>query len=391
MFVVNVVEGRLGYFTLSPLLARPNVPKYIGALPAVQRSGLTSSIATSGDSFSVVDEHLAARTFLPPADPMQMAVQLMVFSEPVTGAQGGGGGKLYGYSFGDSSEFGEQPVGVQRAFVKVSFRPSFFHDYARCVGPHLMATYMGVEQVSMSPKSAVMPPSQFRIDIIPAEVARRLLDLYQSSLMGALPRPFFLMSMLPFVSRIDGVHFHGVEAAISVRYITTFAVFTDVVLIAQVSLTRPMVYSPLSMSLPCIPRLTTPLQSREIALGRIRVSARGTRLEQQLTLSLRNRVTDNLRFSIDVGIQLQFGVGISAVPVAGAQQILLGDVLGLAGLNIPALANLPALSLGPLDLVGATLVELLGAVQVGFGYDLDVGLYTEFGVSTGQKRGDCMC
>lgn len=47
MFVVTVVDGRLGEFNLSPVVVFPQSPKYITAQPNRPRSGVASSVGSS--------------------------------------------------------------------------------------------------------------------------------------------------------------------------------------------------------------------------------------------------------------------------------------------------------------------------------------------------------
>lgn len=48
MFVVNVVDGRLGMMTLTPVVLFPASPKYISPEPIFFRSGVYSTIGTDG-------------------------------------------------------------------------------------------------------------------------------------------------------------------------------------------------------------------------------------------------------------------------------------------------------------------------------------------------------
>lgn len=54
MFVVNVVDGRLGQFTLSPVVVFPGSPKYISPESMTPRSGVFSTIGTEG--WTIKDE-----------------------------------------------------------------------------------------------------------------------------------------------------------------------------------------------------------------------------------------------------------------------------------------------------------------------------------------------
>jgi hypothetical protein len=65
MFVVNVVDGRLGQFTLSPVVVFPQSPKYISPQPNRPRSGVASTVGSGGWPLGE-DEVLAVNVFTPP-------------------------------------------------------------------------------------------------------------------------------------------------------------------------------------------------------------------------------------------------------------------------------------------------------------------------------------
>jgi len=65
MFVVNVIDGRLGQFQLSPVVTFPQSPKYITPQPNRQRSGVASSVGSDGWAIGE-DEVLAINSFTPP-------------------------------------------------------------------------------------------------------------------------------------------------------------------------------------------------------------------------------------------------------------------------------------------------------------------------------------
>ena len=48
MFNVNVVDGRLGQFTLNPVVVFPGSPKYITPEPGFPRSGVLSTVGVDG-------------------------------------------------------------------------------------------------------------------------------------------------------------------------------------------------------------------------------------------------------------------------------------------------------------------------------------------------------
>jgi len=145
------------------------------------------------------------------------------------------------------------PVGLNEVANNVGFRPSPRHGHATCTWGPLMSTFTPFEFFDTS---ALQPSQAFHIDRIPAGAVRRMLDRYQAMISGRLPRTFIIFSSLPFVDRVEGIHFHGADAQ---------------------------------------------LTARDLLLGKMRMGTRGTRLEQQTTLSMRMRATDNVRFSFDIG------------------------------------------------------------------------------------------
>lgn len=125
MFVVSIVDGRLGWLNLSPLITYPRSAKYLGALRNRMRSGLASVVGNP--SGIAEDEIVGSATLVVPDSPFEIAVveHLLQFGEPVFERKRGKGG--YGNNLGNGD------VGVTSVSeFRVALRPSLRHQFARC-------------------------------------------------------------------------------------------------------------------------------------------------------------------------------------------------------------------------------------------------------------------
>jgi len=174
MFVVNIVDGRLGLFTLSPHLTPSDKPIYIGARPAVARSGILSRgrVESAADGtirtgVFIDEDDVAVQYYIPPSDPMQASVESILLA-PAKGKQAGAA---------------EDAASITFASARFAFRVDSFHDYSYCSGSHLVAPRLSAP-VDWLPSQKSIRASLFRIERIPMEIVRRLTDSYISALHG---------------------------------------------------------------------------------------------------------------------------------------------------------------------------------------------------------------
>ncbi len=241
MWVVNVVDGRLGELSLSPVVTFPNSPKYLQPQPLQPRSGVTTSIGSAGWAPGG-EEVLHVGGFLPPGAPM-FAYGLHFRVSDDSGYEGGGP-PTYGYSQGPAYDYGFTPYshaggggaggipgpgagngygggygkGDNYDSGRIAIRGSAAHDFCRCADGYVRCRYLGTPQM-LFPDPDMMEPvfSWFRVTKIPSVVVRRMMENYQAAVSNGLPRTFLLFSSLPFTDRVDAVHYHGAEAQLSVR------------------------------------------------------------------------------------------------------------------------------------------------------------------------------
>lgn len=182
------------------------------------------------------------------------------------GTYGSGGGTYSGsYNGGYNSGYDgyqnpsteeEEPVNTGG---RIAIRGSSYHDFARCESAHVLSTFLGDQDLGLFPTPTTTTPifSWFKVDKVPTQIVRRMLENYQAAVSGGIPRTFLIFTSAPFTDRIDALHYHGAEAQLS---------------------------------------------SRRVVLGQMRIVARATKLEQQATVVISNAVSDAISFSFDVGL-----------------------------------------------------------------------------------------
>ena len=178
-----------------------------------------------------------------------------------------------GYTYGAPPSYSILQDGSQTGLDggRIAIRPSSYHDFARCDSAHVLSQFLGGQDLGMFPTPSTTTPifSWFKVEKVPHQIVRRMLENYQAAVSGGVPRTFLLFTSLPFTDRVDALHFHGAEAQLS---------------------------------------------SRRVVLGQMRIVARATKLEQQATVVISNAVTDAIKFSFDIGFAQFLDIGIGNFP-----------------------------------------------------------------------------
>jgi hypothetical protein len=264
MFIVNVIDGRLGIFTLSPVVTFPESPRYITPQPAFIRSGVASSLTKTAWT-TQIPQTLTVNTYLQP--------NFGFYGLPAAGYQ------IYPSRIVTTGRtINSGPYGQQQqetiaipsdydldSINKMFIRGSANHGFCTCSQGKVQCPFNGnVGGTIIFPNLSNIDPifSRFVFTKVPQPVGRRLLENYRSIIQHKSPNTFNLYSLFPFMDRVASLHFHGAESS---------------------------------------------LTARRLYLGQIRVTTRGTKLEQQAIIVFRNLVSDTIRFT--------FNWGFSVIPV----------------------------------------------------------------------------
>uniref|UniRef100_A0A146LVP3 Uncharacterized protein n=2 Tax=Lygus hesperus TaxID=30085 RepID=A0A146LVP3_LYGHE len=154
MFVVNVIDGRLGMMSLTPVVIFPASPKYITPEPRSFRSGVYTSIGSDG--WLPSDEVLKVNSYIPPAEPL--IVFPIEFSSTAY-SEGGYGAKAYGGGY--TSTYGSPETRYQKQaysmgdddllYGRIAIRGSSYHDFLRCDGGYVVSTFLGDRDLGFFP------------------------------------------------------------------------------------------------------------------------------------------------------------------------------------------------------------------------------------------------
>ena len=102
---------------------------------------------------------------------------------------------------------------------RLAIRGSSMHSFCRCDYGFVLCYNVG-QPTLMYPDPSNLAPvfSWFKINKIPSQVVRQLMENYMNVVSGGLPRTFLLFASMPFTDNVDSLHFHGAEAMLSVRF-----------------------------------------------------------------------------------------------------------------------------------------------------------------------------
>ncbi len=93
------------------------------------------------------------------------------------------------------------------------------HSFCRCDYGFVLCYNVGKPTLMYPDPSNLAPVfSWFKINKIPSQVVRQLMENYMNVVSGGLPKTFLLFASMPFTDSVDSLHFHGAEAMLSVSF-----------------------------------------------------------------------------------------------------------------------------------------------------------------------------